>query len=299
MSGGLTLSTSFFVTGISDAGNLNPKHPTRNITFFFYTPDQNGLDPNAQPVFVTSAPIFFNNNTESALYKLFTNPDIIIPTIQQGQYTIWVKADGFPKQALSDATGNKTFSLTPGQTITLPTTHFISGDIAPFPNTDNISDTNDYTEFIGCYGNKVTSSSCHAGYTADFNDDGSVDQIDYNIFLINFNAYATLYQIAIPTATPAALPTIAPKIIAITSPTTAVVSPAITIEPTPVPPPQQSPIQTLVAAAENGIWWTTIIDILAFLFMVATIVISIYWTRKTKKEAENKKREATQKEQKN
>lgn len=99
--------------------------------------------------------------------------------LSTGRYLIRVKMDGFLTKLVP-----LIFPVTAGQVNNVPQVAIVNGDI----NNDNKTDLLDYNILVNCYGIKQNTSSCTmppASQTpgADLDDDGTVDGIDYNLFL--------------------------------------------------------------------------------------------------------------------
>ncbi|MBA3724780.1 MAG: hypothetical protein H0W89_07950, partial [Candidatus Levybacteria bacterium] len=97
-------------------------------------------------------------------------------TIPTGKYAIKVRTKNHLTRLV---TGIQT--LTSNQTTTLPAVEVVAGDAKE----DNRLDIMDYNLLLDCYSDLEASTACspEKKLTTDFNDDGSVNQIDYNLFL--------------------------------------------------------------------------------------------------------------------
>lgn len=94
-----------------------------------------------------------------------------------GTYLIKITADTHLRKLV---TGIQT--ITAGQLNTIPQLALVAGDA----NSDNSLNILDYNALLNCYSDFSTQSKCSAAYSktnTDFNDDGSVNQADYNLFL--------------------------------------------------------------------------------------------------------------------
>ncbi len=96
-------------------------------------------------------------------------------TLQNKAYTVKLKGDKYFKKS----GGNPT--VITGTTIQLPPTTLSAGDAFE----DNNANINDYNLIYSCYSVDSPPRSCTAAqkYQADLNDDGNVNQYDYNLFL--------------------------------------------------------------------------------------------------------------------
>jgi len=173
-SGDTLLSLSLILPGIGvNGGNLHPLHPVRNITLLLYNLDTRQL--------ITKHDTVVFDGT------FFSNPSLDVGTIPSGNYQLFVKIPQFLITRLSQSQSSSAFPIQSGQTVTIPPNTLIAGDIAP-PKPggsygDNILDIKDYNILLSCYGAKAQSPSCPDKQAADFDDDGVIDSIDYNLFL--------------------------------------------------------------------------------------------------------------------
>jgi len=176
------LNMALQLPGIGIGGNLHPIHTivTGHIQIYKATDDPS--QPNIPPL-VNLPNVTFSYNATTGY---FLNATIDAGVLPSGSYQILVKVPKYLRKELTDANQNtKTFSLTEGQTTQLPATKLILGDVAPI---QNVMDVGDFYAIAGCYGNKATTSTCAVPLQmADLNDDGVVDGIDLNYWLINMN----------------------------------------------------------------------------------------------------------------
>ena len=96
-------------------------------------------------------------------------------SVVPGNYLVKVKTPQFLRESFSGIT-----SLGRG-TNNLPTVTFISGDV----NGDNVLNILDYNFILGCYSDLTPAKACDAvqKLNTDLDDDGKVNQRDYNLFL--------------------------------------------------------------------------------------------------------------------
>jgi len=186
---GPTINLEFSVPGIgSGGGNLKPLHKTRNVTVYLYQPNVNSLDPTVNPLYTVQGTATYDSNPESGTYTSFINPNFDLGSqVLDGNYQIAFRTDlsftTLIKQNTTDI-GGEVFSIAKeNKSLVIPLQTVLMGDSIPSAN--NFSFTiNDYNAFINCYGDKNTTSDfCIGKDYADFNDDGVVDGIDYNILL--------------------------------------------------------------------------------------------------------------------
>jgi Mg-chelatase subunit ChlD len=143
--------------------NKNPVHPTRNATVFLY-------DLNNNQVADQSGTIQYGSPSGS-----FTGSVNIGTTIPSGQYYIKVQSDYHLNRLIP---GIQTLT---GGTNNLPTVSLVAGDA------DNSNDLSilDYNLLLGCYSTTKPAQSCTDAQkvATDFNDDGAVDDKDFNLFI--------------------------------------------------------------------------------------------------------------------
>jgi len=208
---GPVIDLTFTVPGIGSGGGvMKPLHTKRNVTVYIYAQNVNSMDPTVNPLYTIQGTAMFDSNPESPTYTSFINPNFDLgSSVQNGNYQIAFRTDlsftTLIKQNASDI-GGEIFSVSTGSQTQLPSQQMLMGD--SIPNGNNYSFTiNDYNAFINCYGDKnATSSFCKGQNYADFNDDGVVDGIDYNILLRSLDGLLEEGE-ALPKITPtAALP---------------------------------------------------------------------------------------------
>lgn len=95
--------------------------------------------------------------------------------LRGGVYFIKVKFDNTLQKFIPE-----TQTVFVGTTFSLPTVTLIPGDV----NNDNALDILDYNLFVSCFGARV----CNQKQASDFDDNGKVDGVDYNILLRGFKA---------------------------------------------------------------------------------------------------------------
>jgi hypothetical protein len=100
-------------------------------------------------------------------------------SVTAGQYKALLKS---PKY-LRVIEGNVTIPAN-GGTISLSLAKRLA-DGAGDVNNDNALNILDYNAILGCVGDKKNTSTCTTGNAADLNDDGAIDGVDLNIFLVS------------------------------------------------------------------------------------------------------------------
>jgi hypothetical protein len=169
---GTTLVFTVFLHGIGkggdsanalSGGNANPVRTQRILSVGVF---------NAQNVLVTSKsiPATYNSTTGN-----FTGTGDF-GTLASGPYTVTIRADMYLQQVVP---GIQT--ITSGQTKQIPPVYLISGDI----DTNNQINIADFNSLMGCYSDLTAAKSCTSQQktAADITDDGSVNQLDYNLFI--------------------------------------------------------------------------------------------------------------------
>lgn len=155
---------------LNSTGNMNPLHPIRTITATVY-------DAQNQLVATQSGTITYNTTT-----GLFQGSVDIGQGISTGLYSVKIKANQYLRALIP---GIQT--ITQGKTNTMPYVSLIVGDITG-ANEINITD---YNVLMACYSDlePPQDPSLCGQYTvngfsmADLNDDGAVNEFDYNLFL--------------------------------------------------------------------------------------------------------------------
>ena len=148
----------------ANASNKNPLHTSRNL--ITYVTDSTGKVTHGSAATLNYSSGVFTGTATFA-----------IP--QTGSYSVTVQTDGF----IADATSA---NLTLGSNTNVTIDHLINGDI----NHDGHINLLDYAFFSP--GNCLFKSATGACASADLNDDGTVDQFDYNLWLREFRYSSTV-----------------------------------------------------------------------------------------------------------
>ncbi len=166
---GLTIALHGIGTGGDSAspngqGNMNPVHPSRNVTVDIY-------DSQNQLVVTKQGTIVYDSGTGK-----FGGTIDLGTTFSTGLYSVKVKTDGYLRVLVP---GIQT--ITSAQTTSLPLATLVDGDV----NNDNAINIVDYNILIGCYSDLLPPTDCNAtnALISDINDDGHDNQFDYNLFL--------------------------------------------------------------------------------------------------------------------
>jgi Mg-chelatase subunit ChlD len=173
-SAGTTITLNSLLDGIGSRGdntnpdgnlsNKNPLHPERNISINIF---------NTSNQLIASSTGTMQYSSSSGSFKTtFT----MTQPITTGSYTIKATTDTHLTRLLPGIQ-----NITAGQNNELPNATFIAGDIM----NNNKLDILDYNTLIGCYSDLLSATSCNDTQktASDLNDDGAVNQFDYNLFL--------------------------------------------------------------------------------------------------------------------
>jgi len=171
--GPTTLAVTLFLHGIGKAGDsVNqtpsgtdaPIHTSRHVTVTLYDAHKNLIATQAGTVVYDSASGSFQGSV------------VFDKDCPSGTYSIEVNTDRYLKQFISDPQ-----TITAGTTTQLAPVNLVAGDA----NNDEYLDIVDYSIVIGCFSELMPATSCNDTTKAlgDFNDDGVVNQFDYNLFL--------------------------------------------------------------------------------------------------------------------
>lgn len=200
------INLTFTVPGIGSGGGvMKPIHLKRSVTVFLYATDANSLNPTVKPLYTIQGFATFDSDPTSPTYTSFINPNFDLGNaVQDGNYQVAFRTDQslrtLIKQNPTDIGGEIINLSHNSDPIQIPSQTVLMGDIVPKQG-DNVIDISDYNAFINCYGTKATSSLCQRNNDGDFDDDGVVDGVDYNILL---RSLTILEQegISVPIASP-------------------------------------------------------------------------------------------------
>lgn len=158
----LTVKVPGVGTNTAAGQNNNPKRKTRGLLFQF-------LNENDEIVYEAEDLLTYNNGVYTATVTV---------ELPEGEYSLEI------------ATDNSLFLTVPrviavsenANSYTIPTVNLITGNIAQNGNSENVLDIFDYNALLSCYGGK----SCSTPGISDLNEDGKVDNLDFNIMLRGF-----------------------------------------------------------------------------------------------------------------
>jgi hypothetical protein len=171
-----TLSLTAFLHSIGASGdnsnpndsrlsNKSPQHPNRPVDIYIYN-NQNQL------VASNSGKITYDPTKGNFTGTINIDGNIL----PQGNYTLKIQSPSYLRRLIP---GIQT--IIPLQENKLPEVTLVTGDII----NDNMLNILDYNILIGCYSDLSPAKSCTDAnkILSDLNDDGAVNQVDYNIFL--------------------------------------------------------------------------------------------------------------------
>jgi hypothetical protein len=172
----------------SATGNLSPLTPTRSAAVEFY-------DANNNLALSTTGTIAYNAPAGSFTGTI--NADAL-PT---GVYLLKIKTKQYLRRQISGIV-----TLTKGKNTNVQAVSLIAGDIID----NNTLDVEDYRIILDCFSELAPPLNCsdnNKKILADLNDDGNVNQFDYNLFLRELSVqYGEDVQVPTNTITPTITP---------------------------------------------------------------------------------------------
>lgn len=190
---GPSINLAFSVPGIGSGGaTLTPIHLKRNVIVFLYAPDVNSLNSTVKPLYTIKGIASYDTNPASPTYTSFVNPVFDLGSaVKDGNYQITFRTDQSLRTLIKqnpDDIGGEVIGLNKSaDTIQIPHQTVLMGDTIPDEG-DNSIDISDYNAFINCYGARNTSNFCKGKNYGDFDDNGVIDGVDYNILLRSFTS---------------------------------------------------------------------------------------------------------------
>ena len=151
-------------TGVS-LSNKNPVHPVKAT-------DVQIFDDSNQLVATGNGNVIYNSTNGN-----FTGTIMLGVGLPTGSYTIKIRTNQYLRKLAAGI-----HALTIGQPYAVPTTALVTGDV----NLDNKLDILDYNLILDCYSDFAPATNCPNQTkkdASDINDDASVNQTDYNLFL--------------------------------------------------------------------------------------------------------------------
>ncbi len=145
-------------------GNTNPLHSTRSVLVDVY---------NVSNVLVVTTQGAVTYSATSGRFVGSANVD----QLSQGLYTGRVRINQYLTRTIPGI-----ITIQPGQTTIIPLLSITTGDI----DTNNKLNINDYNMILDCFSELLPPRNCSDAtkkVATDLNDDGNINQFDYNLFL--------------------------------------------------------------------------------------------------------------------
>jgi hypothetical protein len=171
-----TFTYTVFLHGIGNSGdntnpdqfdfsNKSPKHPQKPVIISLYDADNKLAASITGTMQYASASGYFIGSAELAADEL-----------QGANYIVKVTSERYLRKRLA-----KLQTVTIGKANNLSPVTLTTGDT----DTDNRLTILDYNMIIGCYQDTAAAKNCNTAkkIKADIDDDGKVNQTDYNLFL--------------------------------------------------------------------------------------------------------------------
>ncbi len=154
-------------------GNINPLHPNRKFTVFFYKAG------NEQQVVFRDSQTFTYNSSSRRFEGYMDLP----AEVKTDTYNVFITAPRYLTTRY-----NNSISITNGTEVTMPVVDLITGNINNNDSSINRIDLSDYQVLISCSifsndGNAACNENEKFSTWADLNDDGLIDQDDYTLWL--------------------------------------------------------------------------------------------------------------------
>lgn len=194
---GPILNVVFTIPPIGSSGaNLKPTRTARDVTVSLYSPNLNAFDAKVKPLYSVKTKAYYDDNQLSPTYTSFIVKDADLgDKIKSGKYQITIKTDQTLPQLIKEKPKNiagSVYNLDNSLPIdpAIPPQSLIVGDIAPIRG-NGIMDINDYNTFVSCF-QATPNSLCVDKRIADFDDNGTVDGVDYNFLVLSFKQLLAL-----------------------------------------------------------------------------------------------------------
>lgn len=271
---GTTISLVFTIPGIgSGSANMTPKRLERNITFYLFAPDANSLNKSVKPLYTLKTTAKYDTNTLSPTYTSYKVDTFDAGgDVKPGKYQIAFRTDESLRTLIKENpenVGGQLFDFRQGAKIQrLPSQVVYMGDTLPKEG-DNTVDVGDYNAFVNCFGERSSDTFCTGSNYGDFDDNGVIDGVDYNLLLRSFSVLLAQGQ-SIPKITSA--PTGPARVTKLSNLTTPTEKPK---EPSPIKKSEEQP-----TAQTSGSGGNVLGGILFFIFiLIAGAVLFILFKR--------------------
>lgn len=188
---GATITLAFQIPGIgSGSANMTPARLERNLTVFLYAPDANSLNSSVKPLYIIKSKVSYDTNSLSPTYTSYVVKDLDIGgDVKDGNYQIAFRTDESLRTLIKespDNIGGQIFDLKEKTRVRrIPLQKVLMGDTLPKEG-DNVVDISDYNAFVNCFGERSSTEFCVGNNYGDFDDNGAIDGVDYNLLLRSF-----------------------------------------------------------------------------------------------------------------
>lgn len=164
--------------------NANPLNKTRYITIKIFKNE----GPFERADYVAEDNIVYDGQDGK-----FKSNNFNLGALPDGKYQMVIQEERYLDAQLTNKNGDKAITVSGGVVVEMAPVTMIAGDLAPGERGDNFINIIDYNAIIGCMPG-APSNSCFNRDYADLNDDGKVDQIDFDILMKNFGEDGFAFQ---------------------------------------------------------------------------------------------------------
>ncbi len=164
--------------------NANPRNPRRLVTLKIFKNDGS---------FESAAYVAEDSLTYDGLDGKFKSNNFSLGAIPDGKYQMVIQEERYLDAQLTNKNGDKAIAVSGAVAVEMAPVTMLAGDIGPGERGDNFINIIDYNALIGCLPGAPINSCFNRDY-ADLNDDGRVDQIDFDILMKNFGENGFAFQ---------------------------------------------------------------------------------------------------------
>jgi hypothetical protein len=188
---GATITLAFQIPGIgSGSANMTPVRLERNLTLYLYAPDANSLNNTVKPLYTIKTKVAYDTNTLSPTYTSYIVKDLDLGgDVKNGNYQLAFRTNESLRTLIKespDNVGGQLFDLKNTTRLKkIPPQKVLMGDTLPIEG-DNVVDISDYNAFVNCFGERSSTDFCTGNNYGDFDDNGTIDGVDYNLLLRSF-----------------------------------------------------------------------------------------------------------------
>lgn len=164
--------------------NASPRNPTRRVTLKIFKNDG---------PFESAAYVAEDSITYDAQSGKFTSNNFSLGALPDGKYQMVIQEERYLDAQLLSKTGDKVITVVGSAVVEMSPVTMLAGDLGPGERGDNFINIIDYNALIGCLPGAPI-NACFNRDKADLNDDGKVDQIDFDILMKNFGEDGFAFQ---------------------------------------------------------------------------------------------------------